>query len=456
MYNPYKFHYFKFQLWDNSWKCYWNPSLQKLQRLILNNYKNVYVSLNRFLYYKEHTSYRHHNKILERLLLIDIDGQNFKNKQECERYFIKILGFLKHHHCHIQEIVMTNDTVGGFQITIKSCCRHKVLYHISENQLFKKIDFKVFDDKRIKRPHFLSWNGNKNCPAIPLFKEGLRDFPQNLGSLPSFENHPQRVLNGRQSGEQIPLSKSKDLNIASSEKEIVIHLSPLFPHPLSKDGFHALGMPQAMRDVPQPLEPVLAGKPSEVAMSQDCIEADDNRVVERQQYPPSEHWQGQEIKSNLPCRFLVRQISSSVYGSPNNYVPVLKFPIKPSLKRLKRLQKAYNLSDIYLFQNHLGFVAVSPKTAQKERLYKIYKKAGCWKSLNELQKFRQNWLPISDIYDLKERKKVESFELLDILYSEADGFYSYPHSLFLKKYLNKNYPNLIGTKPKVFVAEFLG
>lgn len=54
--------------------------------------------------------------------------------------------------------------------------------------------------------------------------------------------------------------------------------------------------------------------------------------------------------------------------------------------------------------------------------------------------------------NLQENNK--SLRLLDIMYSEADGFYSYPHTLFLKKYLNKNYPNLIGTKPKVYVAEF--
>lgn len=415
-----KFNYIKLEMQDG-WFTYSNPSKPKLQKLISRNPKNIYVSVNKFLSYKEHNStYKFQNRIMFRYGLIDIDSQDFSSKEEAIDYFNEIILFLQKKKIKISEINATN-IFGGFQVIIHPDSYKKFKYILTssllrDEKLFKRIDWKVMDDKRVRR-YAPSWNNNKNSPVIPLFKEEI--------SLPFGMKTAPNVFNERQMGEQIPPLQSQDLN----NREIIPFqdLSPRYEI-VSNGGFHSLGMPLDME-----------------------YKADDNEVVESTP-PRSEQRQGQAVERKLPCRFLVRQISSSV--SPNNYVPVLKFPIKPSLKRIRRLQRAYSMGDVYLLQTHMGFMAISPKTAQKERLYKIYKKAGCWKSLNELQKFKQNWIFCSNIYNLNQRKSIESIRLLDILEQEADGFYSYPHSLFLKKYLNKNYPNLIGTKPKVYTALF--
>ena len=458
----YKFNHIKIEDSQGIWKTYnfQNNIKEKIKRA-----KNVYVSVNKFINFKEHPTYNYQNKIMKKYGLIDIDGQDFKNINECKNYFLHILNFLKEKNIRIDEIVQTNSVVFGFQILIHPNSYKKFIYLLAssllrEEDMFKKIDWRVInDDKRVRRLKN-TWNSNHNSMAIPLLNRRVLEFFQKnwIVSLPVAKTTP--VFN------PTGISKSQDLNSLVSNKELVIDfsnlfekLSPLFSrHYKESGGFplpstqksHALGMP--LDTDKQPLEPVSAGKPSKVVNL--LNEANDNKAVAIQPILTSEQRQGQEIKSNLPCHFLVKQISSSVYGSKNNYVPVLKYFKKPSSRRIKRLQKAFSLGDVYLFQNHQEFVTVSPKTAQKERLEKLYKKARCWKSLSELAKFKQNWIFCSNIFDLNKRKSIKTIRLLDFFPQEANGYYSYPHNLFLKKYHNMEYNNLIGTKLKVYVAEF--
>jgi len=407
--------FFKIEDYFGRWFCYYNPSPQRLKRIIMKiKPKNVYVSVNKWLRYKENNT-TYPNILFEENLLIDIDGQNFETKRECEEYFIEILNFLKEHKTHIQEIVSTNQTVGGFQLLIKYCCRHKILYHIGTNPLFSKIDKKVFDEKRVRRASGY-FNGNKECYAYSLF------LPLCFGNR-----------------DDIP----KDLNITELENDWQDFSTPLFILPNFVWGeyipLNALGMP--LDTDKEPVTNLLN-------------EADDNKAVAIQPILTSKQRQGKKIKSNLPCSFIVKQISNSVYGSPNNYVPVLKYPIKPSSRRIRKLQKTYLLGDVYLFQNHQEFVAISPKTVQKERLEKIYRKAGCWKSLSELAKFRQNWVFCSNIYSLDSSKILDTFKFIDIYENNVNGYYSKPHLRFLNKFFKKEYSNQIGTKLKVYTARF--
>ena len=149
-------------------------------------------------------------------------------------------------------------------------------------------------------------------------------------------------------------------------------------------------------------------------------------------------------------------MSNSCFGASNLYVPVLKFRDKPGEKRLIKLQKAYNLSDLYLFRYHLGYFAISPKTAQFGRLMKIYRKIGSrnLKSYNELIKFRQNFIYTSNIIDLENLCKIDTFEFVKVLEQEANGCFSRPHVSWLKKYHEKEYHNLVGNNHVFKIARF--
>lgn len=430
-----KFRFLKIETYEGNWKTFYPITEEKLKKIMLKyNPKNTYISVNQFLNYKEHNkTYNFQNHIIFKYGLIDIDTQNFNSKEEAIDYFNKIILFLQKKKIQISEINATN-IYGGFQILIHPKSYKRFNYVLTSSLLrgetiFDKIDWKVMDDKRVRR-YCPSWNGNKNCYAYPLF-------------LPEcFKYHPFQ-------NDTRDYAQPKDLNISKlieNQIEQGVFLSPLFSL------HHSLGMPLENGSL-QHLAPVLAGKPNNVVENPSKNKADD-KTAGNSPNLTSEQRRGQAIKSPLPRHFLVRQISSSVYGSPNNLVLVLKYLQKPPLNRIRRLQKAYSLGDMYILQNHEGFVAISPKTAKKERLEKIYKKARCWKSLSELSKFKQNWIYISNLYDLEQRKSVNTFKFIDVLEQDADGFYSYPHSLLLKKYHNKNYPNLIGTNPRVYTAEF--
>lgn len=164
--NPYKWHFIKLQLPNRSWKTYFNPSPARLQRLITKHKpKNCYISLARWLRYKEHNpSYK--NLPIGKYELIDIDGQHFKNKKEVKQYFIGIVKLLTEHNIYILENVCTNNTIGGYQILIDRQDKDKLHQLITNNiQLFKKIDFRVFyDPKRVRRMPG-TWNSNKGSLA---------------------------------------------------------------------------------------------------------------------------------------------------------------------------------------------------------------------------------------------------------------------------------------------------
>ena len=188
--------------------------------------------------------------------------------------------------------------------------------------------------------------------------------------------------------------------------------------------------------------------------SKDCYEADDRGAV-KALTPPNKTNGRSTIRSELPASFLVRQMSSSCFGAKSLYVPVLKFTDKPSRRNLIKLQKAYNLGDLYTFQYHLGYFVISPKTAQFGRLTKIYRKLGRnLKSYNELVKFRQNFIYTSNIIDLEGMRKMDTFKFIDVIEQEANGWYSRPHAMWLKKYLNKNYNNLVGSNPRFSIGRF--
>lgn len=186
------------------------------------------------------------------------------------------------------------------------------------------------------------------------------------------------------------------------------------------------------------------------------LQADDRGAVEALT-PPNKTNGRQAIRSELPASFLVKQMSNSCFGASNLYVPVLKFRNMPSRRVLLKLQKTYNLGDIYLFKYHLGFFAISPKTAQFGRLSKIYKKlgkAGNFKSYNELTKFRQNFIYTSNLIDLDKLSKVDTFGFVDIFEMDAAGCYSRSHTIWLQKFFKKDYINLVGNNPKFKIGRF--
>ena len=175
-----KFHHIKIENSEGIWKTY-NPQ-NNIQKKI-QDANNTYISLNQFINFKEHPTYRYQNKIIKRYGLIDIDSQDFNSKEEAVNYFNEILAFLQKKKIQISEINATN-IYGGFQIIIHPDSYKKFNYIISssllrEEYLFRKIDWKVMNDIKRVRRLAPSWNSNKECFAYPLV-------------LPDcFENHPQ-------------------------------------------------------------------------------------------------------------------------------------------------------------------------------------------------------------------------------------------------------------------------
>lgn len=418
-----KFRFVKIETWDSEWRTFYPVTEQKLQNIITRyNPKNTYLSKNKFLFYKEHKSYRHESKLLEEYGLIDIDGQKFSNKKECRDYFMKILKILLRKKIQIEEIVQTNDVLNGFQILI-SPCSAKELSILAKTSPFRRIDRIVFDLKRVRRLSG-TLNGNRGCCKSMLLysKEAkylnisvLKDFISLLPHRLS-QTRPQTRLHG------------------------------------SSDGFNALGMP--LENDLQPLEPVLTGNSAKVGISSKN-KADD--IKGKNPFYPRQNKgraSGQEEVS-LPPYFAVKQIQSSIQPLKSLYVCVMKFNRKMPEKRLVRLQKAYNLGDVYVFRNHAGYCYISPKAFSPQRLGKIYRKARCWKSLNELDKFRNNWIYCSNIIDIHKKKILNTLEFLGVYEQEANGWHSRAHLDFLGKYYFKPYSHTIGSeKPRVYTAVF--
>ena len=363
----YKFHFWKFELDNGRWYTYFNLSEAKLQKKIKElNPKNVYVSVNQFLDYSEHNkSFAYQNKIIKRFGLIDIDGQNFGGFAETERYYQKIVNFLRSNKVEIKECVQTNSKVGGFQITIQPESYLKVIGLIhSREDLFRKIDFCVFDDKRVRRPAMVLWNGNKKCFTIP------KDL-----------NTP-NLIYYRKVGYADP-SAGKLSRIAKPATDEVA-------------GINTLGMP---------------------------LEADDNSVVKATLTTVQNNGEDTQIKSNGLHHQL--QVTNSVYGTKGLYIPILKFIYSNSaIKRLIKLQKAYNLGDLHIMRHKEFHYAFGLKCVDKGLLMKVLRKHRV--GYHFFIKYCLLWLPLGKLDGCL---KMDSF-----------GQYSRPHCNFFRMI----YSNLSG------------
>lgn len=417
-----KFHFVKIETQQGRWITL-QPQNNLERKIKELNPKNIYVSVNQFLKFKEHNkTYSYQNIPIKKYSLIDIDGQEFNNKEECFDYFKGIFQFLKDNSIQIEKIVCTNTIVGGFHILI-SPCSYMDFFALYKNhtQRFLKIDARVLNDDRRVRRLENTFNGNKGCYSF-----------------------------------EIP----KDLNISEINKiNNLAYISPLFPNAVMANDsirFDTLGMPYEDMDKKfrQMLLESCIAKGSQPFPLQN-IEADDNVAVEKQPILTIKTKRNAQIKSNgFPQHFLVREMSSSIMGVKDLYCPVLKLKSKPSKRFIKNLQK-YHIGDLYCFKGHLGHYLISPKAHQFRRLEKVYRKMKVWTSLSELQKFHTNWIYISNIFDLEQRKYLKTFNFIECYEKDANGDYSKAHLFWLQKYYKKYYPNQIGTEiPKIYIAEF--
>mgnify|MGYP001561307310 FL=1 len=402
-----KFRFIKTEDSKGHWRTY-RPQNNVASKL--NSKKNVYVSVNKFLNYKERATYKFQNKLLFKYGLIDIDGQNFADFNAATEYFFDILQFLKESEISIEKIVCTNTTLGGYQIHIQPCWLFLDLLK-NHPQRFLQTDSRVHDLKRVSRLEN-TWNGNRNCMAF-----------------------------------EIP----KDLNISELKEKLSYLRQGVSSSPLP---FNALGMPQAIQKDMKQEDTSL----SECCHSKDCFEANDNGVAEAALTP--QHNKGRashQEYASLPHIFMVKQLNSSIKPLKSLYVCVMKFRQKMTKTRLIKFQKAYNLGDVFAFKTHIGYCYVSPKAFQARRLEKIYRKAKCWQSLTELQKFRTNWIYSSNIYDLERFINVPTFEYLDFFANDTRGWFSSAMVKFLSKYHKVYYPeeSLIGDERlRMFNAVF--
>ena len=409
-------HFIKFELWNGSWKTFDHVSPQRLKRLISKfNPKNAYLSVNKFaLFQEKNPSYE--NIVMQKFGFIDIDGQNFKSKEECRDYFKFIVDFLKVNGVGIKEMVRTNDEVGGYQILTEpkdfnKLSKLKSLYP----EIFTKIDSRVNDDKRVRRLMFTP-NGNRsNTIAVPVNENGELVLPDHL------RNHPNIFKRGL---EHIP----KNINNPN-----VIPSSHLFSsegqNNAGSQGFYSHGNPE--RD-------------------------DDRGQVAKNSLNPTRHKNPAEggIVSTLPRHYLLRQMKNVVYLKSGCFVPVIKSRTLINPKRLRKLQKTYAMGDIYHFNSHNGHFYISPKIMSKNRIKKVYRAFGAWSSLNEFEKYEQNWFPISNVYNMDTYTSVDTFEYSGVYTLDNNGSYSKPHSKWLGHFHYREYPNLTGGEPRAFLAEF--
>jgi len=173
--NTIKFRFVKFQLNGGKWLVWHNPSVDRLRRLFIkHNPKNAYISVQKFLYFKEHNN-TYKNLQIGNEELIDIDGQKFKDKREVWAEASKVTSFLRTNGAKINDFVVTNSSVGGYQISIDNPSEKLI------NDLSHKfnIDKKVLNDKkRVKR---LVWSYNKNKNSFS-YRAGMRQIADdNLG-----------------------------------------------------------------------------------------------------------------------------------------------------------------------------------------------------------------------------------------------------------------------------------
>jgi len=178
IWNNLSFRFIKMELENGRWRTYFNLDEETFIGL-LNKLlpKNVYISVNKWLNYNEKKPER--NILLNRCFFIDIDGQEFKDKESSKRYFIKINNYLKEEKICIEERICSNEKIGGYEIIVKPCCYSKTLRLIRNHpQRFRKIDSRVFDEKRVRRLAY-SWNGNRDSFSYPVDSTG-HPLPKDL------------------------------------------------------------------------------------------------------------------------------------------------------------------------------------------------------------------------------------------------------------------------------------
>lgn len=419
-------HFIKFELWNNSWKTFNNVSPQRLQRLINKfNPKNAYLSVNKFaLYQEKNPSYE--TILMQQYGFIDIDGQNFNNKEECKEYFTFITAFLKINDIEIKEMVRTNDEVGGYQIVTEpkdfnNLNKLKALYP----EVFTKIDTRVNDEKRVRRMPFTQ-NGNRsNTMAVPVSEYGEVVLPE--GHL----FHPQRLDNPLESQSNC---KGTAISRQNAVKEDELHM---FSKYFGKHLFSLQGQPVGFS-----------------SHGMGTIPNDRGQVAKQPESDPHKNPAEGDIVSTLPRHYLIRQMKNTVYLKSGCFVPVIKSRTSIPSKRLKKLQKTYSLGDIYHFLSHKGHFYISPKIMQGNRLKKVYRAFGAWSSLSEFEKYEQNWFPISNVYNMDNYKSLDTFSFSEFFQSDDSGSYSRPHSKWLSHFHYREYINLTGGEPRAFVAEF--
>ena len=293
----------------------------------------------------------------------------------------------------ISQMTRTNNTIGGYQIIVDSKDRAKLMELIAEEPVFYSlIDPRVFDEKRVGRlPN--TWNGNRNSLAVEVDITGT---PINLYTTIS--------MNG--TGDYTPNTS----------------FPPAYhPQPFA-GGFYSHGMPMAN---------------------------DKGRNVSDTR-PHTKTAKG-GIMSTLPRHYFVRQMKNTVYWKSSSYIPVVKFTFPISKKRIQKLQKAYSLGDAYHFSDHKGDYVLFPKIVSYRRLEKVYRAFNSV-SLAELQSFGLNWFPISNIVDIEKKEVIPTLKFKGCYESDCNGSYSKPHLKFLSKFFFKNYSNLTGNKPRIYLA----
>ena len=80
-----KFRQIKLQLPNSSFRSYFNPSKNRLRKLLIKYQPiNVYASISRWIYFREHGTYR--NRFLDSDYLIDIDHKNINEIEEIKKF----------------------------------------------------------------------------------------------------------------------------------------------------------------------------------------------------------------------------------------------------------------------------------------------------------------------------------------------------------------------------------
>lgn len=157
-----KWRQIKFQLQDNTWRQWFNPSSSRLKRLLIKHQpKNVYASVSKWIYFREHGTYK--NIFLDSDYIIDKDNKNKKDLDKIKTYMSLDYPSLNLKH--------QLNTGGGYHLIYKF---DKIINDLEFHQELKKlittdlvnkkfkVDVPVMEDVyRVSRLDE-TFNGNKN------------------------------------------------------------------------------------------------------------------------------------------------------------------------------------------------------------------------------------------------------------------------------------------------------